>query len=117
MSTPTITAISIDCDNASASAAFWAGLLDGKVTYDADGMAAVEGDGRTLYFAEIDGYRAAGWPSEVKQFHLDLRADDPASFGDRIVDLGGSVPEFQPGGDRWTVFLDPAGHPLCIVAG
>ncbi|CAN5759239.1 VOC family protein [soil metagenome] len=117
MSPPKLIAVSIDCDDASASAAFWAGLLDGKVTYDADGMAAVEADDRTLYFAEIEGFQRPGWPCDTKQFHLDLRAPRPATFADRVTELGGSVPEFQPGGERWTVFLDPAGHPFCITDG
>ncbi len=117
MSTPSLTAVSIDCDDASASAAFWAGLLDGEVTYDADGMASVEADGSTFYFAEIEGFERAEWPSDTKQFHLDLRAEDPASFTARVVELGGTVPDFQPGEDRWQVYLDPAGHPFCISAG
>lgn len=117
MSVPIVAAVSIDCDDASASARFWAGLLGGAVTYDADGMAAVEADGRTLYFAEIDGFESPGWPSDAKQFHLDLRAPDPSAFVDRVDELGGSLPALQPGGDRWTVFLDPAGHPFCISAG
>lgn len=114
---PTFAAVSIDCDDASTSAAFWADLLDGEVTYDQDGMAAVQAGSLTLYFAEIDGFQPAGWPSDTKQFHLDLRAPDPAAMVDRVTGLGGSVPDFQPGGDRWTVFLDPAGHPFCITTG
>jgi hypothetical protein len=26
-------------------------------------------------------------------------------------------PDHQPGGDRWRVLLDPAGHPFCLVGG
>jgi catechol 2,3-dioxygenase-like lactoylglutathione lyase family enzyme len=110
----TYLATSIDCDDASRSAAFWATLLGWEVTYDGGGMAAVEGDGHTLYFAELEGYEAQGWPSDAKQFHLDLRDPDPAAATERAVSAGASVPDFQPGGDRWTVLLDPAGHPFCI---
>ena len=28
--------------------------------------------------------------------------------------LGAGQPAFQPGGDRWTVLTDPAGHPFCL---
>src|SRR3546814_12606937 len=77
-------------------------------------MAGVEGDGTTLYFGEIAGYWAPGWPSDSKQFHLDLRAPDPEALVDRVSQLGGSKPEFQPG-ESWIVFLDPAGHPFCIT--
>ncbi len=113
MSDVTFAATSIDCDDASASAAFYAALLGWEVTFDEDGMAAVEGDDKTIYFGEIEGYEGPGWPSDVKQFHLDLRAPDPEAVVDRVIELGGSKPEFQPG-DRWIVFLDPAGHPFCI---
>src|SRR3546814_20102488 len=76
-------------------------------------MAGVEGDGTTLYFGEIAGYWAPGWPSDSKQFHLDLRAPDPEALVDRVSQLGGSKPEFQPG-ESWIVLLEPAGHPFCI---
>lgn len=114
MSDVTFAATSIDCDDASATAAFYAQLLGWKVTHDEGGLAAVEGAGMTLYFATIDGYRAPGWPNDNKQFHLDLRAPDPDALVDRVTALGGSVPELQPGDGRWLVFLDPAGHPFCI---
>ena len=119
MDHPTPLALTIDCDDASRSAAFWAGLLGGEVTYDADGMASVEAGATTLYFGEVPGYAAPGWPdSEVpKQMHLDLRAPDPASWADRVSELGGSVPTHQPGAGRWMVYLDPAGHPFCISGG
>ncbi|WP_370326681.1 VOC family protein [Euzebya sp.] len=117
MPAPTVLALSLDCDDASASAAFWAGLLDGEVTYEADGVAAVEAPGLTMYFGELDGYQPPGWPSDAKQMHLDLRGADPGSYADTVRELGGSVPDDQPGGDRWTVYLDPAGHPFCISGG
>ena len=116
MSPASFLATTIDCDDASRSAAFYAGLLGWEVTYEGDGMASVEGDGHTLYFGEVEGYEPAGWPSPVKQFHLDLRAPDPAAMQDQVEELGGSLPDFQPGEGRWLVYLDPAGHPFCISA-
>src|SRR3546814_12047947 len=109
MSDVTFAATSIDCANASASAAFYAELLGWKVTYDEGGMAAVEGDGTALYFGEIAGYVAPGWPSDSKQFHLDLRAPDPEALVDRVRQLGGSKPEFQPG-ESLIVFLQTEGR-------
>jgi hypothetical protein len=34
-----------------------------------------------------------------------------------MLELGAAKPEFQPGGDRWRVFTDPAGHPFCQSRG
>ena len=118
----TFLATTIDCADASAQASFWSGLLGWETTYDADGMAAVEGGGHTLYFGTVEEYVAPSWPDPGvgKQFHLDLRAPEgasPSSMAQRVTELGGSLPDQQPGGDRWTVFLDPAGHPFCISAG
>jgi hypothetical protein len=45
---------------------------------------------------------------------MDLNADDVAQAVRRGLELGASKPVFQPGGDRWTVLLDPAGHPFCV---
>lgn len=122
MSTPTLLATTVDCADASAEAAFWSGLLGWETTYDADGMAAVQGEGSTLYFGVVDDYAAPDWPASAvaKQFHLDLRAPEgqaPASLAARVRELGGSLPEHQPGDGRWIVFLDPAGHPFCISGG
>jgi hypothetical protein len=46
---------------------------------------------------------------------MDLDVDDVAEAVERCLELGASKPDFQPGdGDRWTVLLDPAGHPFCV---
>jgi hypothetical protein len=34
---------------------------------------------------------------------------------ERCLELGAATPVFQPGGDRWTVLTDPAGHPFCLA--
>ncbi|TXJ72992.1 VOC family protein, partial [Streptomyces lavendulae] len=41
--------------------------------------------------------------------------DDLAAAERRLLELGATKPEFQPGKERWTVLLDPAGHPFCIT--
>lgn len=114
MSSPLFTAISIESGDASALAAFYAGLLGWEVTFDADGMAAVEGDGNTLYFSTVDDHVPAGWPSDHQRFHFDLAAPDPDAFVSRVAELGGRLPEQQPGDGKWLVFLDPSGQPFCI---
>ncbi|USY17364.1 hypothetical protein NE857_18635 [Nocardiopsis exhalans] len=32
-----------------------------------------------------------------------------------LLGLGAHKPEEQPGGDRWRVLVDPAGHPFCLT--
>jgi hypothetical protein len=64
----------------------------------------------------VDGYAGPGWPDSAapKRYHLDLRVDDVAAAVKLCLELGAAKPEFQPGGDRWTVLTDPSGHPFCL---
>lgn len=32
-----------------------------------------------------------------------------------LLELGAAKPAFQPGGVRWRVCTDPAGHPFCLA--
>ena len=41
--------------------------------------------------------------------------DDIAAAETACVQLGATRPDHQPGGDRWRVMLDPAGHPFCLT--
>jgi hypothetical protein len=47
--------------------------------------------------------------------HLDFVIDDLTRAERDALDLGAIKPDSQPGGDRFRVLLDPAGHPFCIA--
>ena len=47
--------------------------------------------------------------------HLDLEVDDLDAGEAAVVALGARKHEVQPG-TTFRVFLDPAGHPFCLVA-
>jgi Glyoxalase-like domain len=66
----------------------------------------------------VNGYEAPGWPDAgtPKRYHLDLWVEDVAQAVQRCLELGATKPDFQPGGDLWTVLTDPAGHPFCLCA-
>jgi hypothetical protein len=68
-----------------------------------------------LAFQHVDDYRAPEWPTQnvPQQYHLDF--DVPAlDEGERkVLALGATKAEFQPG-TTFRVFLDPAGHPFCL---
>ncbi|RNI23046.1 VOC family protein [Flexivirga caeni] len=116
--TPTaaIGMVSIDCDDAATMATFYSAVLGWPIAYQGDGYAMLQQDGRRLGFGQTPDYRRPSWPDDGhKQFHLDLAATDVEATAARCVELGATRPEEQPGGDRWTVLLDPAGHPFCIT--
>jgi predicted enzyme related to lactoylglutathione lyase len=86
-------------------------IIDSQAEY-----AVVGAGGTRVRFGRVDGYQAAGWPSSgpPQRYHLDLQVDDVVEAIERCLELGAGKPEFQPGGDRWTVLTDPAGHPFCL---
>jgi hypothetical protein len=72
--------------------------------------------GATIAFQRVDGeFRPPAWPGteHPQQFHLDFYLSDLDEGERRVIDLGATKAEFQPG-TSFRVFLDPAGHPFCL---
>jgi catechol 2,3-dioxygenase-like lactoylglutathione lyase family enzyme len=110
--------VTIDCADATELATFYSRLLGMTIAYQDDSVAMITGDsGPALGFGTVDHYSPPPWPDEKseKQFHLDLKVDDISAAETACVQLGATRPEHQPGGDRWRVMLDPAGHPFCLT--
>lgn len=111
--------VTIDCADAAELATFYSRLLGMTIAYQDENVAMITGDGGgpALGFGVVDHYAPPPWPDEKseKQFHLDLKVDDIAAAERACLDLGATRPEHQPGGDRWRVLLDPAGHPFCLT--
>ncbi|WP_067464799.1 VOC family protein [Actinomadura macra] len=109
-------AVNLDCPEPPALAAFYGALTGGEVTYSTAEAAAVKlPNGLDLYFQGVAEHRAPQWPGQERpqQFHLDFYVDDLVKAEETVRELGGGRPDFQPGGDRWIVLTDPAGHPFC----
>lgn len=83
-----------------------------KVTW----IELMNGGQPTLGFQKVDAYVAPTWPEgEVpQQLHLDFTTDDLDRDEAFVLSLGATKVEFQPG-DTFRVFLDPVGHPFCLV--
>ncbi|MGA8114095.1 MAG: VOC family protein [Actinocatenispora sp.] len=114
--TATLIMTNLDCPDPSALAGFYAAVLGWEITAQADEYAMI-GDGHTsIGFGRVDGYTPPAWPDTDggKRYHLDLYVDDLDRAEQSFGDLGATRPTFQPGGERWRVLLDPAGHPFCI---
>lgn len=108
--------VNLDCADPSALAQFYAGVLGWDVTYSDNDYGMIS-DGKTsIGFGRVEGYNPPPWPDEgsSKRYHLDLSVEDMGAAEGQCVELGAKVPEFQPGGERWRVLLDPAGHPFCL---
>ncbi|GGP46841.1 glyoxalase [Streptomyces melanogenes] len=116
-----MTAITLDCSDPLALATFYqqATGLEPHPKSDAEFAGLNSPDGLFIGFQRVDDYRAPDWPDQTvpQQSHLDFEVDDLDEAEARLLELGAGKPEYQPGGERWRVFTDPAGHPFCLVTG
>lgn len=111
--------VSLDSADPGALADFYSAVLGWPVVHRQAEYAMLSSgvDGvAPIGFGLVEGYQAPEWPDTgaPKRFHLDFYADDIDEAAAQCVKLGASIPEFQPGGQRWRIVLDPAGHPVCL---
>jgi hypothetical protein len=106
--------VSLDCADPAELAEFYLRLLGGRLLWSRPTSVGLQVPGVLLIPQRVDGYRAPQWPG-TSIVHLDLTAgeqlDEPVK---RAVALGARPADPQPD-PRWTVLLDPAGHPFCIT--
>lgn len=112
----TLAMVNLDCANPARLAEFYHHVLGWEITHSQDEYAMITGDGTSIGFGRTEAYAPPAWPDSDgrKQYHLDLYVDDTEKAVARCVELGATKPEFQPGGERWTVLLDPDGQPFCL---
>ena len=110
--------ITIDCSDADAQARFYNAALGWDITVNEGPYSAVSNGDLTIEFTAVEGHQPPQWPDEGgrKQFHLELMVDDLDEAAGTLLAAGATQPEFQPGGERFRVLIDPAGHPFCIIS-
>ncbi|MFI7435556.1 VOC family protein [Micromonospora haikouensis] len=113
----TLAAVSLDCPDPAVLAEFYTRLLGWEVAFSSDDFTYLAGKDFPvrLSLQRVPDHKPPSWPSPDKQFHLDLSVDSLDDAEKAIMEAGGTKPEFQPGGDKWVVFQDPAGHPFCVT--
>jgi catechol 2,3-dioxygenase-like lactoylglutathione lyase family enzyme len=128
---PKLDLIVLDCPDAHALATFYGAVLGWSLEEGAGrdwaGLAPPGGgitpdnpDGRpSLAFQRIDDFVTPTWPggAHPQQLHLDLCTPDLAATEDLVLTAGARKHEHQPNHDRFRVFVDPAGHPFCLIPG
>ena len=77
-----------------------------------------------LAFQKVSNYKAPTWPEGPipQQLHLDFAVKDLDQTEIELLKIGAVKTEFQPGSPKtndysteFRVFLDPEGHPFCII--
>lgn len=110
----------IDCPDPRELAAFYAAALGMRVNEDLGDWVVIgvaPGD-RQLAFQRAATWIAPEWPDpqHPQQLHLDIRVVDVDEAERAVVALGARrVPAERETGFR--VFVDPVGHPFCLVFG
>lgn len=108
----------LDCTDPRRLAEFYAGITGWDVERDDGDWIQLRSDGgATLAFQLAADHQPPVWPStdHPQQAHLDFDVDDLDAGESAVIVLGARKAEFQPDPDSFRVFLDPSGHPFCLV--
>jgi catechol 2,3-dioxygenase-like lactoylglutathione lyase family enzyme len=110
----------LDCPDPRALATFYAELLGMRINEEGDDWVVIgvaPGD-RHLAFQRASTWVPPRWPDpeHPQQLHLDIRVDD-VDEAERVV-LAAGAQRPQAGEESgFRVFVDPVGHPFCLVFG
>ncbi len=123
MALPRLHLVALDCPEPYELATFYSALTGiaveswpGYAPEDMAGIDLVHDSLPALSFQRVENYVAPTWPADTmpKQMHLDFEVDDLDEGERHVLSIGGRKAEFQPG-ETYRVFLDPVGHPFCLI--
>ena len=109
--------VALDCPDPRALADFYAALTGWEVDDDGGDWVQLRAtNGATIAFQHAPDHQPPVWPSadRPQQAHLDFDVDDLDAGEAAVLALGARKSEHQPG-QSFRVYLDPAGHPFCLV--
>jgi len=113
-----LTLTAIDCPDHRALAQFYSDITGWPVSPDGDDeWVWLESDtGTTLAFQCSPDHVPPTWPEgeRPQQLHLDFDVPDLDEGEAAVLALGARKADHQPG-ETFRVYLDPAGHPFCLV--
>jgi hypothetical protein len=108
----------IDCPDPRALAAFYSAITDWPIDPESNDewVELVSDVGTTLAFQRVTDYRAPEWPGQdhPQQLHVDFDVPDLDAGEQQVLALGARKHDVQPG-TTFRVYLDPVGHPFCLV--
>lgn len=110
--------VAFDCPDALALADFYHSIIGGDIVPgDADGWVELHTPTGRLGFQQIEDHRRPTWPDGdvPQQAHVDIDVQSLADGERSVVRLGAVKADVQPEPDEFLVFVDPAGHPFCLV--
>jgi L-amino acid N-acyltransferase YncA len=111
-------AVTVDCPDPAVLAGFYQSFTGWTVQQvSADFVILSGGDHARIDFQKVVNPAAPAWPDPQapRRVHLDFGVDDLAAAEAHVIEQGAVLADLQPGGERFRVFQDPAGHPFCLV--
>jgi catechol 2,3-dioxygenase-like lactoylglutathione lyase family enzyme len=107
----------IDCPNPDRLASFYEKLLGMERIIDRDDWVALRKPDRgpRVSFQRVEEYTPPQWPGQLvpQQMHLDVNVVDLDAGEQQVLALGATDAGYRE--EDFRVFLDPAGHPFCLV--
>ena len=113
-----LTVFALDCTDPRGVAEFYSKVTGWAVERDDGEWVKLRSEGgATLAFQLAPDHVPPIWPSadHPQQAHLDFDVDDLDAGEAAVIAIGARKAEVQPEPDAFRVFLDPAGHPFCLV--
>jgi catechol 2,3-dioxygenase-like lactoylglutathione lyase family enzyme len=109
--------VALDCPDPAALADFYGAITGWSVGWSSDDWVQLASDrGATLAFQRVPDHQPPSWPDGLpQQAHLDFDVPDLEAGERQVIALGAVKADVQPKPESWRVYLDPAGHPFCLV--
>ncbi len=114
----------LDCTDPIALANFYSKItgwsvepLKNTAPEDVTWLELLDENGRTcMGFQKIENYRRPTWPEgdTPQQLHLDFHVTDMEKARVELLAIGAVQADFQSA-ENFLVFIDPEGHPFCLV--
>lgn len=109
--------VALDCPDPQRLAEFYMAITGWEIDFDNGRWVQLRSDqGATLAFQHAPDHRAPTWPEgdPPQQLHLDFDVPDLDEGEAKVLEIGARKAAVQPSSE-FRVFLDPAGHPFCLV--
>lgn len=109
--------VALDCPEPRQLAEFYAAITGWEIAHDGGSWVQLGSDtGATIAFQSAPDHRPPIWPDpdHPQQAHLDFDVPDLDAAEQQVLAIGARKAAVQPG-ESFRVFLDPAGHPFCLV--
>lgn len=108
----------IDCPDPRSLAEFYRAIVGGELhEHPQGGWWELHTPSGKLAFQQIEDHRAVTWPEGdvPQQAHIDIDVEDLDRAEAAVLEVGARKAAVQTRPDDFRVFLDPAGHPFCLV--